>query len=115
MCVFWLIWVRLFDGCLGLRHVLDRWFVDMGKDVLTKLPVIGDVTPVVIVCYFVIPALVAFTLIRKLNSPKVADFLIDTENELKKVAWPSKDDTIPASIGVIFTGLTYPVATSSPD
>lgn len=105
MSAFWLLWLLIFYGCLGLRYVMDGWFVDLGKQVMTKLPVIGEVTPVVIFCYFVIPGLVAFVLIRKLNSPRIADFLIDTENELKKVAWPTKDETISASIVVIFTVL----------
>ena len=109
MSAFWLIWLLLFYGCLGLRHVLDRWFVELGDQVLTKVPVVGEVTPVVLFCYFAIPGLVAFVLIRKLNSPKIADFLIDTENELKKVAWPGKDETISASIVVIFTVLTLAV------
>jgi len=38
------------------------------------------------------------------NHPKAADFLIDTENELKnKVTWPSRKEEVNASIVVIVT------------
>ncbi|HZN58013.1 MAG TPA: preprotein translocase subunit SecE [Planctomycetota bacterium] len=38
------------------------------------------------------------------NRPKTADFLIDTENELKnKVTWPSRSEEINASLVVVVT------------
>lgn len=38
------------------------------------------------------------------NHPRTADFLIDTENELKnKVTWPSKKEEINASVVVVIT------------
>ena len=38
------------------------------------------------------------------NKPKVVDFLIDTENELKnRVTWPSKKEELNASIVVVVT------------
>jgi preprotein translocase subunit SecE len=46
-----------------------------------------------------------FVLLRVLNRPKVADFLIETETELRKVAWPNFKDTRHASIVVIITVL----------
>jgi preprotein translocase SecE subunit len=40
------------------------------------------------------------------NKPKVVDFLIDTEHELKnRVTWPSKKEEINASIVVVVTVL----------
>jgi len=36
-----------------------------------------------------------------LNRPKVADFLIETEGELKKVSWPPRNEFVGSSIVVI--------------
>jgi len=38
------------------------------------------------------------------NKPKVVDFLIETENELKnRVTWPSRKEEVNASIVVVIT------------
>jgi preprotein translocase subunit SecE len=36
-----------------------------------------------------------------LNKPKVADFLIETEGELKKVSWPQRKEFLGASLAVL--------------
>ena len=47
---------------------------------------------------------------RQFNRPKTADFLIETENELKnKVTWPSRKEEVNASIVVIVTVLILSV------
>lgn len=40
---------------------------------------------------------------KLLNYPKFVDFLIDTENELKKVSWASRNQVVTESIVVIVT------------
>ena len=40
-------------------------------------------------------------LFRYLNGPKIADLLIDTEQELKKVSWPSWEDARQSTIIVL--------------
>ena len=45
----------------------------------------------------------AYGLFRLLNHPKVCDFLIETEAELKKVAWASKREVVGSSIVVVIT------------
>jgi preprotein translocase SecE subunit len=42
----------------------------------------------------------AFGLLKLINAPKVADLLIETELEMKKVTWPSADDSRKASFVV---------------
>lgn len=37
-----------------------------------------------------------------LNTPKIADFMIATELEMKKVAWPSRQDLFTFTLVVIF-------------
>ena len=47
---------------------------------------------------------------KQFNRPKTADFLIETENELKnKVTWPSKKEEISASVVVVVTVLILSV------
>ena len=47
---------------------------------------------------------------RQFNRPKTADFLIETENELKnKVTWPSRKEEISASVVVVVTVLILSV------
>ena len=46
----------------------------------------------------------------RFNRPKTADFLIETENELKnKVTWPSRKEEVSASVVVVVTVLILSV------
>lgn len=101
MAVFWLVFLLVFYGCMALRYQLDAWTPDGMRAKLFALPVVGDVSWNVAVSLLVIPGLTAGLLIRYLNKAKIADFLIETEGELRKVAWPSFDETRRASIIVI--------------
>ncbi len=51
----------------------------------------------------ILGVLSAYGLFRMLNHPKVVDFLIETEAELKKVAWASRREVIGSSIVVLIT------------
>ena len=46
---------------------------------------------------------IGFTLYRLLNRPRVADMLIDTEGELRKVTWPTFADTWKGTLAVVVT------------
>ncbi|MBI4243804.1 MAG: preprotein translocase subunit SecE [Planctomycetes bacterium] len=35
------------------------------------------------------------------NKPKIADFIIETESELKKVSWPSRKEYLSASVAIV--------------
>src|SRR5206468_3775965 len=48
---------------------------------------------------------ILFGAFRLVNYPKFVDFLIDTENELKKVSWASRQQVISESIVVVATVL----------
>lgn len=50
-----------------------------------------------------------------INRPKLADLLIDTEGELKRVTWPSWPETWNGSIVVIITVLTMLVLLAGAD
>ncbi len=103
MAAFWVLLLFIIYGCLSLRYALDGigWFPTSFKSTLASIPVVGDLTINVMIAYFVVPVGSAVFLHRKLNQPKYADFLIETEQELRKVHWPTFNETKSASIVVI--------------
>ncbi len=103
MAAFWVLLLFIIYGCLSLRYALDGigWLPDSFKSPLASIPVVGDLTINVVIAYFLVPIGSAFFLHVKLNQPKYADFLIETEQELRKVHWPTFDETKSASIVVI--------------
>lgn len=103
MAAFWVLLLFIIYGCLSLRYALDGigWLPDSFKSPLASIPVVGDLTINVVIAYFFVPIGSAFFLHVKLNQPKYADFLIETEQELRKVHWPTFDETKSASIVVI--------------
>ena len=107
MAVFWMLWLLIVYGCTSFRYVMDGWSFLPGtmNDRLFGLPVLGDVSWNVAISLLLIPGLTAWALLRYLNRPKVADFLIETETELRKVAWPTFLETRGAAIVVIVSVL----------
>ena len=72
------------------------------------LPVIGDLTgyKLIAVGLFSISMLIVHLI---LNRPAMVDLLIDTEQEMKKVSWPSKREVQSATIVVVI--VTFVIAT----
>ncbi len=106
MAIFWILWILIVYGCWGLRYAVKGWGLPTAiTEALTTLPVIEEVSYASLFVLILIPAVVAFVLIHALNRPKFADFLIETENELRKVAWPSFKETRQASLVVVITVL----------
>lgn len=48
-------------------------------------------------------AAIAFLLFRVVNKPRMADFMIATEGEMKKVSWSSRREVVGSTKVVIFT------------
>ena len=68
--------------------------------IATKLPLIGQVTVMKLLSLVAFGAgLLGMHLV--LNGPKLATLLIDTEQEMRKVSWPSKTEVKSATIVVI--------------
>lgn len=103
MATFWSLVALLFYGCSSLQTELSSR-VDALASPLggASIPILGiDLTPA-----FLIAALVfgagTFLIYRWQERPKTADLLIDTEQELKKVTWPSVQEVLNSSLVVIF-------------
>ncbi|MFQ5504579.1 MAG: preprotein translocase subunit SecE [Planctomycetota bacterium] len=107
MLAFWLSWILILYGCWGMTHVVGRWgfMPEASREVFANLPILGEVSIIVLITRIAIPGIVAVVLLQVLGRPKVADFLIETEQELRKVAWPNYNETKHAAMVVIITVL----------
>jgi preprotein translocase SecE subunit len=102
MATFWSIDILIFWGCRSLHAQLGSWFEALRRPIAgLHIPVLGiDVTPAVVIVTAVFAA-GTFVLYRWTESPKVADLLIDTETELRKVTWPSPSEVLNSSLVVV--------------
>jgi preprotein translocase SecE subunit len=84
---------------LGVRSLYGA-FNRPGEGVLVAdLPVIGDLTIIKLICAFVF-VLGIYVVHVILNRERTVDLLIDTEQELRKVSWPSGRDVRSATLVV---------------
>ncbi len=104
MAAFWSLALLLFYGCMSLHTTLVVNWSSLGKSLISgvdTIPIIG-ITPS---GAFLIAALVLAGGLFLLNSwqqkEKNAELLIETENELKKVTWPTMDEAMDGSLVVI--------------
>lgn len=105
MTAFWALLLLLAYGCLGgagLATTLRSWFPSWGSPWTGRQPLIGDVDLAKFVTLGVLAA-GAFFLHRILNRPRVADMMIETEGELKKVTWPTGTETWAGALAVLLT------------
>lgn len=104
MAAFWSLALLLFYGCVSLRQELaGRFPEELGQRMFegARIPVIG----VDLSFAFLIAAICCVAglilLYRWTESPKIADSLIDTESELRKVTWPTLPEATQSSFVVI--------------
>ena len=103
MTAFWALFALLGYGCFtGLVHQLLRWKIGGGDAYVENMPLLGDVDLSMTLTLLVL-AVGAFAIHTFLERPKVADLLIDTESEMRKVTWPSAADTWAGTIAVMVT------------
>jgi len=103
MAAFWSLAVLVFYGCTSLHTELSTRFDGLREPIGgIRIPVLGmDFTPALIVAGLVLGTSM-WLLFRWQDKPKNADALIETEQELKKVTWPSLDEAINGSFVVMF-------------
>jgi preprotein translocase SecE subunit len=103
LAAFWVLAVLVFYGSTSLHTTLSSMF-----DGKLASPIGGLVVPVFSIKLspaFLVAATVCcvgiWFLYRWLESPKIADLLIETETELRKVTWPTTPEVINSSIVVV--------------
>jgi preprotein translocase subunit SecE len=87
-------------GCTELYRWLVRYDA-LREGYLGRIPFVEQDLNVAFIAVAAIVAAGAYGIYRVSNKPKVADLLIDTETELKKVTWPSWPEAVNSSIVVI--------------
>ena len=103
MATFWSLAILLAYGCIRMRTELSGLFpTSIGKPIGgMSVPLLGlDLSPALLAAAGTFAAGM-FLLWRTVEKPKNADLLIETEAELRKVTWPTLDETIDGSIVVI--------------
>ncbi len=103
MASFWALFLLLGYGCLGGLVITLRGWFGAGEP-WTEIPVLGAVDGPKIIALIAL-AVLGFLLHWALNTPKIADLLIETEAELRKVTWPSAHETWTGSVAVALTVL----------
>lgn len=111
---FWALAILIVYGCISLNESLASYFHDpmgvaFGSTTNAEGRVVGGFT-LPILSWRLTPALIVAVLVcagalyamhRYLERPKIADLLIDTEGELRKVTWPTMNEAVNSSIVVI--------------
>ena len=95
-------------GCYSLWKMLvnlEGW----PRHQFAKVPGIGlSITPALLIALVVFVA-AGLGLFLLLNRPSMADLLIDTEQEMKKVSWPTRQEAWNSSVIVIVTVAVFTI------
>jgi preprotein translocase subunit SecE len=104
MASFWSLVLLLLFGCSFLYDTL-RGYVDALKTPMggLSIPIVSIPLTGAFLISFVIFAVGTIWLFAWMQKPKVADFLIEVEAELRKVTWPTGQEVVNASIVVVIT------------
>ena len=105
LAAFWSTAALVFYGCVSLRGTLSTLF---GGTLATpffssvkEIPVLGLTLNAALLITAVALAAAWYFLYRWQQTPKVADLLIETEAELRKVTWPTIPEAVNSSLIVI--------------
>ena len=90
-------------GCFhggGLVTTLDGWLGDGNTTYVDPIPLLGSLKTSTVIALGV-AGFSAFVIHRILNRPRVADSLIETEEEMHKVTWPTWPETWNGTMAVV--------------
>lgn len=104
---FWSLAILWFYGCYRLEGTLHdlraSWASIFRARLLEEIPLIERPLTLSMTIAGVVYLAGLAVLQMFLNRPKIAETLIETEAELRKVTWPTSKDTIQASLVVLVT------------
>jgi len=103
MAAFWSLVAFLIFGCTYLHEILGQFEALRTALAGIRIPVVGvDFSPAFIVSFLIFSGGLLL-IYRWQQRPKVAELLIDTEAELKKVTWPKGQEVMNAALVVILS------------
>ncbi len=115
MAAFWSIAFFLVFGCKFLHDILVQ-YVPLRRVIGgIRIPVVGvDLTTAFLIAFalFVVGILAIW---RWQQRPKVADLLIETEAELKKITWPKGQEVFNSTVVVIISVVVIGVFLAASD
>ena len=102
MAAFWGVVLLLLFGCTFLHTTLVTNFAVMSKLIGgVRIPVVGvNLTWAFLITFLVFVA-GTIAIWKWQQKPRIADLLIETEGELKKVTWPTSQEVVNTSMVVI--------------
>lgn len=104
MAAFWTLAILLVYGCMSLHTQLG---ISLGETAtkpligIDTIPILGLVPNLALIISLSVFFGGLWLLNRWLNKPKNADLLIETEHELRKVTWPTLEETVNGSMLVV--------------
>src|SRR5262245_59596887 len=105
MAAFWSTTALAFYGCWSLKDTLGAaWGGTLSAPLIAsmkKVPILGlpfNAATLIAAAVFVAATIALY---RWQHTPKVADLLIETEAELRKVTWPTLPEAFQSSLVVI--------------
>lgn len=102
MLAFWGVSLLAMYGCFysgGLVSVLDRWLGDANQIYVDPFPLIGQLkTSSLIALGVLVAAMVVTRLV--FARPKLVGTLVETENEMRKVTWPTWGEAWQGTVAV---------------
>jgi preprotein translocase SecE subunit len=105
LAAFWSLAILLIYGCVSFHgEVLSRFesLTQPFAESVKKVPILGFKLNGALLIALVVLGLGLWLLYRWQQTPKVADLLIETESELRKVTWPTMPEAVNSSVIVIF-------------
>ena len=108
MLAFWSMAILLFFGATWLHtelRITSGFFSRSLIPGMEKLPLIGVPPSVAFVISLTILVFGIIFIKRWMAKPNIAETLVETENELRKVTWPTLDEAINGSFVVIIAVL----------
>jgi preprotein translocase SecE subunit len=98
---FWVLLAFAYVAGMRFNYWVQGWGDWPNNQITDNVPVLGfPLTPSFLMGVGLF-ALLTFAIWKVVNHAKLANLLIDTETEMKKVTWPSFQDSKQASIVVI--------------
>ena len=105
---FWLGEGMIFFGCYALSGTLEGWRslrAPLFGETYSEIPLLGIEMTGAFLGAAVTFLVVSFLFLRYLAGEKTANHLIEVEQEMNKVTWPSFEEATNSSIVVIITVL----------
>ena len=103
---FWLVSAVIYYGCRTLYFFL-HWPWAKSNLIEEHIPIADVPLNMALILSFVVFLAAEWGLVWMINRRKMGELLIETETEMKKVSWPSWNDSFSSSIVVLIAVIFF--------